>query len=143
MNEAFRRLESSEATEASVLLHHLLNQSLSGLDFCILWQELVESHSSLAQVDAWVQEFLESANLSFLDRALAVLPEPVSTVLPEVQAQPKWKEGWEVQSRRIRDTTRLELTCQTCSWVIDLTLEHEANTEMRLPFDELVCPICE
>ena len=143
MTEAGGRLTSEVATQASLLVHHLLNQSLSGLDFCILWQELAQSHSELCEVDAWVQKFLETADLAHLDQVLVLLPEPASTKLPEVSFAPKWQEGWDVKSTRIRETTRLEMTCLECSWVIDLTLEHAANTEMRLPFEDLSCPICE
>lgn len=139
---------SSEVQErASLLLHHLLNQSLSGLDFCILWQELVERHQELSEVNRWVTSFLETADLSSLDRALALLPEPSSetaeSVLPELRQQVSWQEDWRVESTRIRDTSRVEFQCKTCDWSVTLAMEHPANTEMRLPFEEINCPICE
>lgn len=131
--------------EASELLHHLLNQSLSGLDFCILWQSLAASAPELEAVDRLVRQFLETADLGALDRALALLPEPVAPpTRGSLSAPPaEWQRGWEVRSRRARDVTRVEFRCQSCQWVFDFTQEHPPNTELRLPFDELVCPCCQ
>lgn len=132
-----------EAHEASLLLHHLLNQSLTSLDFCILWQSLVEEHPSLKPVAPWVDQFLLKADLGALDRALALLPEPEEGAqLPVVKPPTTWKDGWSVISHRVRDTTRAEFRCPVCGWDIVLSLEHAANTEMRLPFDEIECPVC-
>ncbi len=134
---------SPGSREASTLLHHLLNQSLTSLDFCILWQSLVEDHPSLAPVVPWVDRFLREADLGALDRALALLPEPEEGAkLPQVEVPANWKDGWSVVSHRVRDTTRAEFICPGCGWDIVLSLEHPANTEMRLPFDEVECPIC-
>lgn len=137
-------MNPAAADRASHLLHHLLNQSLSGLDFCILWQELAQAHSDLEAVDAWVRKFLETAELSALDRALAMLPEPPAEgPLPPLQdVIPTWYEGWEVTSRRIREITRVEFRCRSCGFEIDFSAEHPANTEMRLPMDALECPVC-
>lgn len=132
------------ALEASRLLHHLLNQSLSGLDFCILWQQLTQAHQELEPVDLWVRKFLETAELSALDRAFALLPEPAEDEpLPPVSppATP-WREGWNITSSRMREVTRVELTCQSCGFEIAFSAEHPPNTEMRLPLDELECPNC-
>lgn len=138
-----KRLEGAAAQRGSELLHHLLNQSLSGLDFCILWQSLVQECPELAPADSWVRRFLETADLSSLDRAFAALPEPEEGVpLPGIEATPVWREGWDVASFRMRDVTRLELRCQACGWEIDFSMEHPANTEMRLPFSDLECPLC-
>ncbi len=126
------------------MLHHLLNQSLSGLDFCILWQSLASEHEELKPVDRWVQRFLESAELSALDRAFALLPEPEEGErLPPPEPPASWKDSWTVSSRRIRDVTRLELRCPHCGWEFAYSMEHPANTEMRLPFEQLECPFCE
>lgn len=136
---------SAPAIEASRLLHHLLNQSLSGLDFCILWQDLVKAHRELDTVDGWVRKFLESADLSALDRALAILPEPAEgEPLPPVEVpEAAWGDGWSVRSVRVRDVTRAEFCCQRCGFEIDFALEHPPNTEMRLPLENLNCPICD
>ena len=137
-------MASAAALEASRLLHHLLNQSLSGLDFCILWQELAQDHSELEPVDRWVRHFLETAELSALDRALALLPEhPDGAELPPVTFPASWKDGWVMNSQRHRDVTRVEFRCPTCGWEIAFSAEHAANTEMRLPIDSLDCPFCE
>lgn len=132
---------------ASLLLHHLLNQSLSGLDFCILWQELSEQHSELEEVNQLVTRFLEGPDLAALDRALALLPEPTpegrASLLPELQAQVSWQQDWSVASTRVRETSRVEFRCKTCDWSVTLAQEHAPNTEMRLPFDDITCPICE
>lgn len=132
------------ADRASHLLHHLLNQSLSGLDFCILWQDLAQTHPDLEAVDVWVRKFLETAELSALDRALALLPEPPEEgpLPPLEEATPAWYDGWQVVSRRVREITRVEFRCRTCGFEIDFSAEHPANTEMRLPVDELECPVC-
>lgn len=136
-------VDSLATRQASDLLHHLLNQSLSGLDFCILWQDLVSQHSELSAVDAWVRQFLETAELTALDRALALLPEPEEGHrLPAVELPPSWKDNWKVRSRRSRDVTRIELCCPGCGWELAYSLEHPANTEVRLPFDEVECPFC-
>ncbi len=135
---------SPAVSEASQLLHHLLNQSLSGLDFCILWQELAQGHSELEPVDRWVRHFLETAELSALDRALALLPEPPEVDgLGPVAFPASWKDGWVVTSQRHRDVTRVEFRCPGCGWEIAFSAEHAANTEMRLPLDSLDCPFCE
>jgi hypothetical protein len=137
-------LSTPVAQRASELLHHLLNQSLSGLDFCILWQELSAQHVELAPVDRWVRQFLATAQLSALDRALALLPEPAEgEPLPPLEAPASWRDGWHIRSRRMRDVTRLELTCPGCGWEFAYSLEHEANSEMRLPFERLTCPHCD
>ena len=134
---------SAALTRASEYLHHLLNQSLSGLDFCILWQELVEEHDELQQVHVHVTKFLEDANLAELDRALALLPEPESdTPQPLAVKKSISYEGWTVQSQRQRDVSRADFKCNACGFEITLAQEHAANTEMRLPFDDLECPIC-
>ena len=130
--------------QASRLLHHLLNQSLSGLDFCILWQELVESAPELEDVDREVAQFLQTAELGHLDKALAQLPEPPEEVpLPLETRGAVVQSGWEVHSTRIRDVSRAEFRCRKCGWEIAVSQEHEANTEMRLPFDNFSCPYCE
>lgn len=132
------------ARQASDLLHHLLNQSVSGLDFCILWQSLVADFPELADVDALVRRFLETAELAALDRALALLPEPEDgKTLPSLELPATWKDRWKVRSHRMRDVTRVELCCPNCGWEIAYSLEHPANTEMRLPFDEIECPVCQ
>ena len=137
-------MTSPAAAEASRLLHHLLNQSLSGLDFCILWQELACENSELDSVDQWVRRFLETAELSALDRALALLPEPPAEgKLPPVTLPASWKDGWMVTSQRHRDVTRVEFRCPSCGWEIAFSAEHAANTEMRLPLETLECPSCE
>ena len=138
-----RLLEGPGVQQASELLHHLLNQSLSGLDFCILWQDLAAEHQELAAADHWVCRFLDTAELSALDRALALLPEPAEGQrLPEVALPASWKDDWAVSSRRVRDVTRVELRCPGCGWEIAYSMEHPANTEMRLPFEQLECPLC-
>jgi hypothetical protein len=138
-----RRVSGQGAAEASQLLHHLLNQSVSGVDFCILWQELAQRHPELAAVDAQVRRFLESAELSALDRALAMLPEPQEgEPLAPLQLPASWRDRWAVSSRRIRDVTRVELRCPECGWEIAYSMEHPANTEMRLPFEDIECPRC-
>ena len=130
--------------EASRLLHHLLNQSLSGLDFCILWQELVSQSEELEEVHREVERFLATADLAHLDRALGMLPEP-----PEESPQPLQvrgsvlQEGWQVSSSRVREISRAEFRCQKCGWEITIAQEHSPNTEMRLPFDNFSCPYCE
>lgn len=136
--------DSSAARQASDLLHHLLNQSLSGLDFCILWQALADAHPELAPADLLVRRFLDTAELAALDRALAMLPEPPEGQrLAELEVPSSWKDRWQVRSRRIRDVTRVELVCPHCGWEIAYSMEHPANTEMRLPFDEVECPLCD
>lgn len=138
------KLEGPSAGKASDLLHHLLSQSVSGLDFCILWQELLELSPELEPVDEWVRRFLETAELAALDRALAMLPEPAEgQSLPPLEPPPSWKDEWEVRSSRIREVTRLELRCRRCGWEIVYSLEHPPNTEMRMPFDDLACPHCD
>lgn len=136
-------MSNSPLSQASLLLHHLLNQSLSSLDFCILWQELAENEPSLKEVHELVVNFLEAADLAFLDRALALLPEPVEDIPPPLitRASPL-QDGWRVQSTRIRDVSRAVFQCLQCGWEITLSQEHESNTEMRLPFDNFQCPIC-
>jgi len=138
------RLSGPQAEKASLLLHHLLNQSLSGLDFCILWQELSSEPGFSPSVRSLVQEFLEEANLGALDRALALLPEPESDQPKtfKVEESIVSQEGWSVSSTRIRDVSRADFTCRNCGFSITLSLEHEANTEMRLPYDNFVCPVC-
>jgi hypothetical protein len=138
-----KRLDGPAAGQASALLHHLLNQSLSGLDFCILWQELAQEHPQLAAADAWVRRFLDTAELSALDRALALLPEPEEGQrLPDLALPASWKDDWSMSSRRLRDVTRVEFRCPVCGWEIAYSMEHPANTEMRLPFEQLDCPLC-
>lgn len=138
------RLEGLGARRGSELLHHLLNQSLSGLDFCILWQNLAAEHSELEPVDLWVRRFLETAELSALDRALAMLPEPEEgESLPAPELPSSWQDGWAISSRRMREVTRLELCCPGCGWEFAYSMEHPANTEMRLPFEQLECPFCD
>lgn len=133
----------SPLSEASLLLHHLLNQSLSSLDFCILWQELVENEPSLDEVHSLVMEFLQEADLGFLDRALALLPEPLEDTPPPLKTRTTpLQEGWRVQSTRLRETSRADFQCVECGWEITLSQEHQSNTEMRLPFDNFQCPIC-
>lgn len=142
--ERLERVEGPAARRASELLHHLLNQSLSGLDFCILWQSLAADHFELAPVDHWVQRFLDTAELSALDRALVLLPEPPEgEKLSKVEPPPSWRDEWAVSSSRLRDVTRLELRCRQCGWDIVFSMEHPANTEMRLPFDDIECPYCD
>jgi predicted RNA-binding Zn-ribbon protein involved in translation (DUF1610 family) len=137
------RLEGPAAHQAGQLLHHLLSQSLSGLDFCFLWQELTSGHPELGEVDVLVRRFLEGAELSALDRAMALLPEPEEgQTLSPIPAPAGWQAVWTVRSQRMRDTTRLELRCPDCGWEIAYSLEHAANTEMRLPFEEIECPQC-
>jgi hypothetical protein len=139
-----QRLEGPSAERAGELLHHLLNQSVTGLDFCILWQSLTERHEELADADRWVRRFLDTAELSALDRALALLPEPsIEDGLGKLEVPPSWKDQWAVSSRRMRDVTRLELRCPRCGWEIAYSMEHAANTEMRLPFDSIDCPCCD
>jgi hypothetical protein len=134
----------SDREEASRLLHHLLNQSLSGLDFCILWQELIHDSPHLADVHSEVENFLETADLAFLDRALGLLPDPPDeTPQPLEVRKPVVKDGWEVSSTRIRDISRADFKCRNCGWEVTLSQEHSPNTEMRLPFDNLVCPVCD
>lgn len=130
--------------KASLLLHHLVNQSLSALDFCILWQEHRDSFPELEEVHGYVENFLLTADLGDLDRALALLPEPREETLPKLEARPPvFTEAWSVKSQRVRDVSRADFCCQSCGWVITLSQEHEANTEMRLPFDNVFCPYCE
>lgn len=130
--------------QASLLLHHLLNQSLSSLDFCILWQELASTHPELLEVDKLVRTFLETADLSALDQALAMVGEPKPERLPPVQARPPaFDENWWVKTTRVRDVSRAEFRCKRCGFELTFALEHPPNTEMRLPFDELSCPVCE
>lgn len=135
----------SPRQRASELLHHLLNQSLSGLDFCILWQQLAaDEGEELAEADQWVKEFLDSASLAALDKALALLPQP-SGEAPEplvAQATPL-QEGWRVVSHRVREVSRADFTCVSCGFTITLSQEHPSNTEMRLPFENFSCPNCE
>lgn len=134
----------SAPERAGELLHHLLNQSLSALDFCILWQELVESAPELQDVHHHVSKFLEEADLGSLDRALALLPEPSGERLPPILARPAVVQGnWNVQTTRIREVSRADFRCRECGFEMTLAQEHPPNTEMRLPFDELVCPLCE
>ena len=136
-------MTQSPLSQASLLLHHLLNQSLSSLDFCILWQELTEGEPSLGEVHELVVNFLEQADLGYLDRALALLPDPVEdTPPPLVTRVSPLQEGWRVQSTRIREVSRADFQCLNCGWEISLSQEHESNTEMRLPFDNFQCPIC-
>lgn len=142
--DAELRLDGPAARRGSELLHHLLNQSLSGLDFCILWQNLAAENAELQPVDHWVRRFLESAELSALDRALALLPEPAEGVpLPPPEPPSSWQDGWQVRSQRMRDVTRVEMSCPDCGWEIAYSMEHPANTEMRLPFETIECPLCE
>lgn len=129
--------------QAGLLLHHLLNQSLSSLDFCILWQEAVESTPELEEADGWVRLFLEKADLGALDRALALVGEPEGDEMPLLEVRPPaFSEKWSVKTSRIREVSRAEFTCRQCGFEIAYSLEHPANTEMRLPFDELECPVC-
>lgn len=133
----------SSAEQASLLLHHLLNQSLSGLDFCTLWQQLSQKYQELQVVDGWVQKFLAEADLAALDRALALLPEPLANQpLPALDAAPPWQKHWTLRCLRLREVTRAEFCCVTCGWEIVYTLEHPPNTEFRMPFDHLECPYC-
>ena len=138
------RFSGPQAEKAGLLLHHLLNQSLSGLDFCILWQELSSEPDFPQPVRELVQEFLETADLGALDRALALLPEPETATLPPLERVESVvsQEGWTVSSTRIRDISRADFTCQSCGFSITLSQEHEANTEMRLPYDNFACPVC-
>jgi hypothetical protein len=136
--------ELSSREEASRLLHHLLNQSLSGLDFCILWQELVERAPDLEDVHSEVKVFLETADLASLDRALGLLPDPPDeTPQPMAVRTAVVQDGWEVSSTRVRDVSRADFKCQICGWEITLSQEHSPNTEMRLPFENLGCPHCD
>lgn len=129
---------------ASTLLHHLLNQSLTGVDFCILWQALIEECDELAPINEWVLRFIEEADLSALDRALAMLPEPLEgEPLPRPEGAPAWQSKWMIRSQRIREVTRVVFTCPNCAWEIAYSLEHDPNTEMKLPFEELECPNCD
>lgn len=141
------RLTGAAGERASLLLHHLLNQSLSGLDFCILWQQLMEGENGLQEVHQWVQRFLENADLAALDRALALLPEPTpettSQILPELRQNVSWQEDWNMASTRVRETSRVEFQCKKCDWSVALAMDHAHNTEMRLPFNDITCPICE
>jgi len=136
--------QQSRLVEASRLLHHLLNQTLSGLDFCILWQELVADSGELEEVHHEVEGFLATADLGFLDRALGLLPEP-----PEETPQPLeirnsvLQDGWQVTSSRVREISRADFKCESCGWEITISQEHSPNTEMRLPFDNFSCPYCE
>lgn len=133
-----------EFGHASLLLHHLLNQSLSALDFCILWQEHCAKHPSLGEVQSLVQQFLDKACLVSLDKALALVGEPEGEALPSIDVRPPDVSGtWQVKSTRIRDVSRAEFRCRDCGWEITLSQEHEANTEMRLPFDNMTCPYCD
>lgn len=137
-------LEHSTEVEASRLLHHLLNQSLSGLDFCILWQELVESAPELSEVHREVTGFLETADLAYLDRALGLLPEPPEETLQPVKSRETVvQDKWFVTSTRIRDISRADFVCRNCGFAITLSQEHGPNTEMRLPFENFVCPQCD
>lgn len=135
---------STGATEqAGLLLHHLLNQSVSSLDFCILWQELAESNSELEEADRWVRLFLEKADLGALDRALALVGEPIGERMSPLEVRPPAFSGrWSVKTTRIREISRAEFTCRNCGFELAYSLEHPANTEMRLPFEELECPLC-
>jgi len=140
-------LKHEVGLSASLLLQHLLNQSLSGLDFCLTWQELSLKHPELEEVDGFVKEFLETSSLGALDRALALLPQPQIDLqgrLPklEMEEQRVGYDSWEVKSQRIREVSRADFRCRSCGWEITLSQEHEANTEMRLPFDRLDCPFC-
>lgn len=129
--------------QASLLLHHLLNQTLSSLDFCILWQELVEDSPELEEADLLVRRFLEEVDLSALDRALALVGEPTGEQMPPLEARPPvFSPKWQVRTSRIRDVSRAEFTCRECGFELTFSLEHAANTEMRLPFEELECPVC-
>lgn len=137
-------MKGPAAARASELLHHLLNQSLSGLDFCILWQDLVSQHGELDPVDHWVRRFLDTAELSALDRALAMLPEPPEGErLPALDVPRSWQDSWGIRCHRMRDVTRLEMVCPDCGWEFALSMEHPPNTEMRLPFDRPFCPHCD
>lgn len=137
------RLTSEAAIRGSSLLHHLLNQSLSGLDFCILWQELAEKNEELSEVDLLVRRFLSEADLTSLDCALALLPEPETLTPQPLETRVSLGyQGWTVQSQRQRDVSRADFRCADCGFEITLSQEHAPNTEMRLPFDQLVCPIC-
>lgn len=130
--------------QASLLLHHLLNQSLSSLDFCILWQELASAHEELQEVDKLVHTFLETADLAALDQALAMVGEPKPDQLPRLEARPPaFDETWSVKTTRIRDVSRADFRCKRCGFELTFALEHPPNTEMRLPFEELTCPVCE
>lgn len=139
------RVDKNVLEEASLLLHHLLNQSLSALDFCILWEELTSRSDELSEVDKLVCSFLESAELTYLDRALALLPEPRNDSPEPLELRPSFiqQDGWSVTSQRIREVSRAVFTCQNCGWEIAISQEHEANTEMRLPFENFICPHCE
>jgi hypothetical protein len=131
------------ATEAGSLLHHLLNQSLSALDFCILWQDLDLSEPGLNEVESLVAEFVESADLTALDRALALLPEPTgSRPEPLAVRSPHFHNRWAVSSSRIRNISRADFRCTLCGFEITLSQEHDPNTEMRLPYDNFQCPFC-
>lgn len=135
--------EDIHLKEASNLLHHLLNQSLSGLDFCILWQRLCESGLP-EELVAQVNHFLEEADLGSLDRALAMLPEPESEKLePLSPERPIAQDGWKVSSTRIREVSRADFQCASCDFTITLAQEHAPNTEMRLPYDNFSCPFCD
>jgi hypothetical protein len=133
----------AEFQQASNLLHHLLNQSLSGLDFCILWQDLNSQFESLAEIDLEVKAFLADADLGALDRALALLPEPADQ---KPQALPERRNvvqgSWSLKNTRTRDVSRANLSCRQCGFEITLSQEHPPNTEMRLPYDDLTCPFC-
>ncbi|MFA5506007.1 MAG: hypothetical protein WC314_16420 [Vulcanimicrobiota bacterium] len=134
----------SSHIEASRLLHHLLNQTLSGLDFCILWQELVATSPELGEVDTQVEAFLQTADLSYLDKALGLLPEPPEEKLAPLRVRsPVVQDEWEVKSHRLRNVSRAEFRCQHCGWEIAVSQEHEPNTEMRLPFENFRCPHCD
>jgi len=137
------KLEGPKACEASSLLHHLLNQTLSSINFCILWQELVQDSPELKELSALVEEFLETASLTALDQALALLPEPEGDRPDPLPVRPNSFDGeWSVSSSRIRDVSRADFRCTQCGFEITLSMEHPPNTEMRLPFDNLRCPIC-
>ncbi len=129
-------------------MHALLAQEVSALDFCFLWQELAAEKAALAPMDRQVRRFLETAELGFLDRALALLPPPPadrssSLLEPEGYHGVDWRGDWHLDAKRIRDTTYLDLRCLYCGFEMTLASEHSWNSELRLPFDEMDCPLCE
>ncbi len=130
-------------SRASLLLNQLLGQEISSLDFCFHWQELSPKIGLMSEVDNLVSRFLQTSELGALDRALALLPpRPPTAEMPDSSSHQDWRAPWKVSSRRLRETTYLDLKCRSCGWEITIAGEHAANTELRLPFEEFHCPEC-